>query len=50
LFDVTGKQITINNYNPTQKTFSTQGLNAGIYTIKFIAENNFYTNQIMIIE
>jgi glucose/arabinose dehydrogenase len=50
LFDVTGKQITINNYNPTQKTFSTQGLNAGIYTIKFATENNFYTQRLMIIE
>jgi glucose/arabinose dehydrogenase len=50
LFDVTGKQITINNYNPTQKTFSTQGLNAGIYTIKFATDNNFYTQRLMIIE
>jgi uncharacterized protein (DUF2147 family) len=50
LFDVTGKQITINNYNPTQKTFSTQGLNVGIYTIKFATDNNFYTQRLMIIE
>ena len=49
-FDVTGKQIEVKNNNSTLKSFSTAGLNTGIYTIKFIAENNFYTKQLMIIE
>jgi hypothetical protein len=50
LFDVTGKQIEVKNINSTQKSFSTVGLNTGIYTIKFIAENVLYTKQLMIIE
>lgn len=50
LFDIAGKQIEIKNLNSTQKSFSTAGLNAGIYTIKFYSENVLYTKQLMIIE
>ena len=50
VFDINGKQIIVKGFNPTQKTFSTQGLNAGIYTLKFATENNFYTQRLMIIE